>query len=88
MKLSPALLRRIVLEEAKKLEEKFGKMKDVEDAPKDTKELGGPDDYADTLGQKIDFMKALKIKEDRLRAALKQIQEKRSRVKAALIEKL
>jgi hypothetical protein len=61
MKLTPELLRSLVLEEMAN----FGKEKDVEDVSKDTEELGDGG-YSDTLEKPIDYVKALKIEEARL----------------------
>lgn len=48
------------------IEEEFGKMKDLEDeAKKETEEVEASD-LADALVQKVDHMKALKIKESKL----------------------
>jgi hypothetical protein len=87
MKITPALLKRLVLEEAAKLKaEGFGKMKDVEDAP--TPKETEADEYADTLEQKIDYLKALKVKEARLEADLKRIREKKDRLTKVVSEAL
>ena len=75
MKLTSALLRRIIAEEAAK----FGKMRDTESAAKDAEEVDA-DEYADSLEKKIDYCKALKIEENRLRRRLSNIAETRGRV--------
>ena len=75
MKLTSELLKQIIEEEVAK----FGDMGDVEDVKADELE-------ADELGsdkaleKKIDYIKALKIEENRLRARLKKIVETRTRV--------
>lgn len=81
MKLTDKMLRQIIEEEAGK----FGKEKDVEDAPKDTDEVDA-DEFADSLEKKIDYVKALKIEESRLRKRWKKIQEEKRRVAAAIIK--
>jgi len=72
MKLTSRLLKQIIEEEVAK----FGDMESTEDRAKDTEELD-----ADELGSdkshelSIDFMKALKIEETRLRRRLQKINE-------------
>jgi len=72
-KLTPDLLRQIVLEEKEKYE------KDVKAAAAKTKEVEA-DGYADTLEKQIDFLAALKIKESTLKKQLEQIKEQRDLV--------
>lgn len=75
MKLTSQLLKKIIAEEVAK----FGEMQDVEDVKAeelDADELGS--DKA--LEKKVDYLKALKIEENRLRNRLKKIVEARSRV--------
>lgn len=74
VKLTPELLRKIIDEEVGK----FGDMEDVEKRAKDTDETEA-DEYADALGKHIDYMKALKIEETRLKKRLSQVQEARVR---------
>jgi hypothetical protein len=81
--LTPDMLRSVILEEMKKINEEK-KLKSVEDKAKETKELGDAGDYADTLEKHIDMLKALKVKETKLRAQLKSIDEQ----KAKLIRKI
>jgi hypothetical protein len=77
MKLTNRLLRKIIEEEVSK----FGDMESTESRAKDTEELD-----ADELGSEkgvekhIDFMKALKIEETRLRRRLAKITETRRRL--------
>lgn len=73
MKLTNRLLRRIIEEEVAK----FGDMEDVEKVKADETDA---DEYADSLEKKIDFMKALKIEETRLRRRLAKITETRRRM--------
>jgi len=75
MKLTSNLLKRIVAEEVAK----FGDVEDVESRAKDTEEVDA-DEYADALEKKIDYAKALKIEEARLRSRLTKIVETRSRI--------
>jgi len=75
MKLTSELLKKIIEEEVAK----FGDMKDVEDVKAD--ELDADELGSDkALEKKIDYIKALKIEETRLRNRLKKIVETRARV--------
>lgn len=72
MKLTSKLLRKIIEEEVAK----FGDMESTEDRAKDTEELDADELGSDKAHAKsLDFMKALKIEENRLRRRLAQIQE-------------
>lgn len=75
MKLTKRLLEKIIREEVSK----FGDMESVEDRASDTDEVGA-DEYASALEKKLDFIKALKIEESRLRRRLVKIAETRRRV--------
>jgi len=79
MKLTSTLLRRIIEEEVSK----FGDMKSTEAAAKDVDEVDA-DEYADALEKKIDYMKALKIEESRLRRRITQINETRRKLAKSL----
>lgn len=74
MRLTNRLLRKIIEEEVAKFGGK--KSRDVEDVEADEVEA---DEYADTLEKKIDFIKALKIEENRLKKRLAKITETRRR---------
>ena len=64
-KLTPALLKKLVLEEKKNIES-VAKVKASEvDAS----------DYADTLSKKINYIKALKIEETKIRKRLQRIKK-------------
>lgn len=77
MKLTNRLLRRIIEEEVAK----FGDMESTEKRAKDTEELDADEFGSDAgLEKKIDFMKALKIEETRLRRRLVKITETRRRL--------
>lgn len=80
MKLTPAMLRKIVLEEAAK----FGKMGSVEDAT--AKEVEA-DELADTVENKKDFT----VSESKMVARLKQIKVQEAKLRTerlAIIEQL
>lgn len=83
MKLTSAMLRKIIMEEAAK----FGKERSVKDAAKDTEEVDA-DGFADTLEKKIDFEKALKLEETRLLKRVKRIREARRRVRRDIVKGL
>jgi len=75
MKLTAPLLKRIIEEEVAK----FGKQKDVEDVKAvelDADEMGS--DAA--LEKKVDYLKALKVEESRLRQRIAKITETRRRI--------
>ena len=77
MKLTNRLLRRIIEEEVAK----FGDMESTEDRAKDTDELDADELGSDkALEKTIDFMKALKIEETRLRRRLAKITETKRRL--------
>jgi len=77
MRLTSQLLRRIIEEEVSK----FGDMEDTEKRAKDTKEVDADELGSDKIHAKnIDFIKALKIEESRLRARLNKIQEAKRRL--------
>lgn len=77
MKLTSRLLRRIIEEEVSK----FGDMEETEKRAKDTEEVEADELGSDkALEKKIDFIKALKIEETRLRKRLAQISETKARL--------
>ena len=75
VKLTPALLKRVIEEEVAK----FGDMESVEDRAKDAKETDA-DEIAQSLEKHIDFAKALRIEEGRLVKRLTKIRESRRRI--------
>jgi hypothetical protein len=79
MKLTSELLKKIIAEEVAK----FGDMGDVEDVKAD--EVDADEHGSDrALEKKVDYIKALKIEESRLRRRLKQVVETRARVALSL----
>ena len=81
MKLTSQLLRRIIEEEVAK----FGDMESTEDRAKDTEEVDADEFGSDKSVEKhIDFIKALKIEENRLRRRLVKIQETKKRLASKL----
>ena len=79
MKLTPTLLKKIISEEVAK----FGDMESTEDKAKDAKEVDA-DEYADSLEKKIDYIKALKVEEIRLRRRLSRIHEIKRKISKTL----
>lgn len=77
MKLTSQLLKKIIAEEVAK----FGDMESTEDRASDAAELDADEFGSDkALEKKIDYIKALKIEESRLRNRLKKIVETRARI--------
>jgi len=79
MKLTSRLLKKIIAEELAKFED-AGVVSDVEAEEVDADEQGS--DKA--LEKKIDFIKALKIEETRIRSRLKKVIETRTRILRSL----
>ena len=81
MKLTSDLLKKIIMEEVAK----FGEMESTEDRAKGADELDADEFGSDkSLEKKIDYMKALKIEENRLRRRLEKIVETRKRLARGL----
>jgi hypothetical protein len=78
MKLTSEILKKMILDEASK----FGKMKDVEDVKAEEVDA---DKLADALEKHIDYVKALKIEESRLKKRLAKIAETRTRIAKTLL---
>lgn len=78
MKLTSKLLKRIIEEEASK----FGKQVDAGSVKAEETDA---DEYADSLEKHIDYVKALKIEETRLRRRLARIQEARTKAKKKIL---
>lgn len=77
MKLTSKLLKKIIEEEVAK----FGDMESTEDRADSAEELDADELGSDkSLEKKLDFIKALKIEESRLRKRLDKISETRRRV--------
>lgn len=75
MKLTNVLLKKIIMEEVAK----FGAARDVEDIK--AEEVDADEHGSDkALEKKIDYMKALKIEENRLRLRLEKVVETRRRL--------
>jgi hypothetical protein len=78
IKLTPKLLKKIVLEEKRKLVETLEQGK--EDPEKVSADEVGADELASTLEKDIDFLAALKIKESKLRKQYRAIKATRKKI--------
>ena len=90
IKLSPKMLRRMVLEEKARLVRETSDPIDAgvdepEDVEADETEAG---DEADTLAKDIDHLKVLKIEEARLYHRLVKINEKKNRLKKRVLKRI
>ena len=85
-KLTPTLLRKLVLQEKRRIRETLET--GVEDVDKVKADEVDADEYANSLEQDIDWMKALKIHERRLKLKLKKIQENRKKLRRRITHKL
>lgn len=85
-RMTPSQLKRFVVKEAKRLSETLEQGKD--DVEKvDAKEVDA-DKLAKTLEKDVNFMKALKIKEGRLKKRLAQIAEAKKLVRSRIMKGL
>lgn len=88
-KLTPSILRAIILEEkAKLMNESDPLVQGVVDPAKVSAEEVDADGQAKTLEKDIDFIKALKIEERRTRKYLKKVQEARAKISKRLLTKI
>jgi hypothetical protein len=87
-RLTPSLLRKMVLQEKTKLGEVLEVGSDDSEAVAAKVEEVPADEQADTLALDIDYVKALKIKEASLKKRLKKIAEVKKHLRAKIIKKL
>lgn len=81
MKLTSQMLKKIIMEEVSK----FGEMESTEDRADDAVEVDADEYGSDkSLEKKLDYMKALKIEENRLRQRINKIAEARMKVARSL----
>ena len=85
-KLSMNELKMMVLEEKAKMSG-FGALKSTEKAAKETKEVAA-NGQQDTLEKKIDYIKVLKIKEEKYRNSLRSVLKEKKRILKSLMEAL
>ena len=86
-KLTPTILKKMVLQEKRRIMEvlETGE-EDSEKVANKTDEVDA-DDQANTLAKDIDHVKALKIKEARLKKALQRINETKFKIKEVRLKK-
>jgi hypothetical protein len=77
-------LKKMVLKEKAKMSS-FGDGQKTEKVAKKTPEVDA-DEYADSLEHKIDYLKVLKIKENKMRSALSNLRQKRQKILRDLSE--
>ncbi len=89
-KLTPSLLRRMVLEEKKRMmrETSDPVAAGVEDPEKVSAEETDADELADTLEKDIDHMKVLKIHELKLKRKLRRIAEAKKKIRSRVLHRL
>ena len=88
-KMTPHMIKHMIVQEARRLRKEVletGK-EDVEKAAKDTEEVDAGE-YADSIEQDIDWMKALKIHESRLARKLREVRTTKKRLAHRLTKKL
>ena len=87
-KLTPSLLKKMVLRERSRMLEtlELGE-ENVEKAAGKTEEVDAAD-IAGSIEQDVDWMKALKIKESRLRRDLRKINEVKKKLRARVIKRM
>jgi len=89
VKLTPNLLRKIVLEERDRILKESDPIEaGIDDVAKVNAEEKDADEQQDTLAKDIDHMKALKIEEARLVRRIALIRETKKRLKARVVKQL
>ena len=78
-KITPEILKKIIVQEARKLQMEAAQEDADHPSDVDAKETDA-DEFADSLEHKVDYMKALDIHEQRLRAKLAKVQEAKRKV--------
>ncbi len=86
-KITPDLLKKIIVQEARKL-----KLETLETGVTDPEKVDAEEvdasEYADSLEQDIDYIKALKITERRLIKKIKKIREAKQRLAKKIVRKI
>jgi hypothetical protein len=85
-KLTPRMLKRMVLQEKRRLRETLEQGK--EDATKVEAEEADADEQADTLEKDIDYIKVLKIAERKLQKKLRRVNEAKKKLRRRVLRKL
>jgi len=86
-KITPNFLKKIIVQEARKLHLETLET-GVTDPEKVKAEEVDADEFADSLAKDIDHIKVLKIKERRLRANLKKIQEAKAKLRRRIQKRI
>jgi hypothetical protein len=88
-KLTPKLLRKIVLEEKRRIIRENDPIEAGIDEPEkvDAEEVDAGEE-ADSIAKDIDFMKVLKIQERKLKSQMKRIQEAKKKVRSRVTRRL
>ena len=85
-KLTPSLLKRMIVEEARKIKET---LEMGADHPSKVKpEEVDADEYDETLEKHVDYIRALKIHEQKLLRKLKQIREAKDKLSRRYIDRI
>tara|TARA_Y100000310_G_C20452910_1_gene701612 strand:- start:251 stop:565 length:315 start_codon:yes stop_codon:yes gene_type:complete len=97
-RLTPTLLRRMVLEEKSRFERTRRRRRiretsdpveaGIEDPEKVQADEVEPGDEAESIAKDIDWMRALKIQERKLTSKLRRIQETKRRLRARVVRRL
>ena len=88
-KLTPSLLRRMIIEEKKKLKETSDPIEaGVTEPEKVEAEEVAADEQAQALAKDIDHLKALKVQESKLRKQLREVSSRRRKVSNRIKRKL
>ncbi len=88
-KLTPKLLRRMIIEERRKLQETSDPVAaGIEDPAKVSAEEVDADAQAQTLEKDIDHLKVLKVQESKLRKRLREVSSRRRKVSNRIKRKL
>ena len=85
-KLTPRMLKRMVLQEKRRLRETLEQGKD--DASKVDAEEADADEQAETLEKDIDYIKVLKIEERKLQRKLRRVNEAKKKLRRRVLRKL
>jgi hypothetical protein len=85
-KLTPRMLKRMVLQEKRRLRETLEQGE--EDPTKVDAEEADADEQADTLEKDIDYIKVLKIEERKLQKKLRRVNEAKKKLRRRVIRKL
>ena len=84
--MTPALLKKLVMEEKRKIQESLEQgEEEVEKVDADEVDA---DEYADSIEKDLDFIKVLKIQERILNRKMKKVQEAKDRIKSRLQKNL